>query len=256
MPEGPSIALKQVSKRFADGPLILDNVSLSAQPGEIIAIVGPSGCGKSTLLRIIAGLIQPASGEIVSSREDAETAFIFQDPNLLPWATVIDNVALPLRLRGIDGESRKAVAMEWIRRVGLQSATGYYPRQLSGGMRMRASIARALATGPGILLLDEPFGALDAITRNSLNEELLRLHGETRWTAFFVTHSVTEAVFLSHRVVIMGTDPGRVTAVLDNPLPFPRSAHTRESLEFQQRVAEATARLHEALAAKPETSHP
>ena len=176
-----------------------------------------------------------------------ETAFIFQDPNLLPWASVLDNVALPLRLNGIGRETRERVAAEWTRRVGLEAVPHYFPRQLSGGMRMRVSIARALATGPGVLLLDEPFGALDAITRNGLNEELLRLHRESRWTGFFVTHSVTEAVFLSHRVVIMGHNPGRVAAVLENTLPQPRDARTRESLEFQQRVAEATARLHEVL---------
>ena len=247
MPEGPSIALEQISKRFADGPLILDRISLTAQAGEIIAIVGPSGCGKSTLLRITAGLIQPGSGEILCAWEQTETAFIFQDPNLLPWATVLENVALPLRLKGIDRQTRERVAAEWTRRVGLEAVPHYYPRQLSGGMRMRVSIARALATGPGVLLLDEPFGALDAITRNGLNEELLRLHLESRWTGFFVTHSVTEAVFLSHRIIIMGNNPGRVTAVLEKSLPYPRDARTRESLEFPQRVAEATARLHEVL---------
>ena len=247
MPEGPSIALELISKRFGDGPLILDGISFTANAGEIVSIVGPSGCGKSTLLRIIAGLIQPTSGEVLMAGEASGTAFIFQDPTLLPWASVRDNIALPLRLRGVKREERNAVATGWCRRVGLEGAIDYFPRQLSGGMRMRVSIARALATEPGVLLLDEPFGALDAITRNGLNEELLRLQAGTRWTGFFVTHSVTEAVFLSHRVIIMGNNPGKVAAVLENTLPFPRDAHTRESLEFQQRVAEATARLHEVL---------
>lgn len=247
MPEGPSIALEQVSKRFGDGPLILDGISLRAEAGEIISIVGPSGCGKSTLLRIIAGLSQPSSGEILSTGGTQETAFIFQDPTLLPWASVLQNIALPLRLKKVSRSVRDQVAVDWCRRVGLEAAMDYHPRQLSGGMRMRVSIARALALSPGVLLLDEPFGALDAITRNSLNEELLRLHAEARWTGFFVTHSVTEAVFLSHRIVIMGNNPGRVSSVLENTLPFTRDARTRESLEFQQRVAEATARLHEAL---------
>jgi NitT/TauT family transport system ATP-binding protein len=247
MPEGPAIALSGIRKRFADGPLVLDGIDLKAAPGEIVGVVGPSGCGKSTLLRLIAGLIPPTDGAIRHSGSAAEPAFIFQDATLLPWATVAENIALPLRLKGTAKAARMAAAVEWAARVGLGDALGYFPRQLSGGMRMRVSIARALSLRPNLLLLDEPFGALDAITRNRLNEELLELHREDRWTAFFVTHSVTEAVFLSRRVVIMAAGPGRVSAVIDNPLPFPRQAHTRETLEFQQRVAETTARLHEVL---------
>lgn len=248
MPEGPAISLDGLSKRFAGGPWVLKDISLSAGGGEIISIVGPSGCGKSTLLRLIARLIPATSGTIVHQQESINPAFIFQEANLLPWATVGENIALPARLRGIPKEQRLEKAAEWASMVGLQDVLDYYPRQLSGGMKMRVSIARALCQSPNLLLLDEPFGALDAITRNNLNEDLLRLHEENRWTAFFVTHSVTEAVFLADRIVIMGSNPGTVEAVIENRLPFPRHAATRESIEFQQCVAAATARLHNVLA--------
>lgn len=247
MAEGPAITLRGIAKRFGDGPLVLKDISLEARPGEIVAVVGPSGCGKSTLLRIIAGLISKTAGTIHTGGPEVHPAFIFQDATLLPWARVLDNIALPLRLKGVARRERLETAREWARRVGLREAGGYYPRQLSGGMRMRVSIARALSTKPNLLLLDEPFGALDAITRNRLNEELLGLHADAGWTAFFVTHSVTEAVFLSHRVVILADSPGRISTVIENSLPFPRDARTRESLGFQQLVAETTARLQEVL---------
>ena len=247
MPSGPAIALTEISKRFGDGPTVLDRVSLSAQPGEIVAIVGPSGCGKSTLLRLVAGLLKASTGSIEQAGPVVNPAFIFQDATLLPWATVEQNIALPLRLKGHSRKKQEKVARYWAGRVGLEEVLHYHPRQLSGGMQMRVSIARALSLSPILLLLDEPFGALDAITRNRLNEELLDLHGDTNWTAFFVTHSVNEAVFLSNRIIILGRNPGRVSAVIENPLQSPRDSHTRESLEFQQRVAETTARLHEVL---------
>lgn len=247
MPEGPAIALTGVGKRFEGGPLVLEEVSLTAQPGEIVALVGPSGCGKTTLLRIIAGLLRPSAGSLELAGEVHQAAYIFQDATLLPWATVEENIGLPLRLRGSPRRERSRIARDWARRVGLEAALARYPRQLSGGMKMRVSLARALSLQPNLLLLDEPFGALDAITRNRLNEELLRLHAAARWTAFFVTHSVTEAVFLSHRIIILANNPGRVSAVIENPLPFPRGARVRESLEYQQRVAETTARLQEVL---------
>jgi NitT/TauT family transport system ATP-binding protein len=192
-------------------------------------------------------LLKATSGTIEQAGPKGNPAFIFQDATLLPWATVQDNIALPLHLKKVSPQKRDKQALEWARRVGMEEVLNYYPRQLSGGMQMRVSIARALSLSPNLLLLDEPFGALDAITRNRLNEEFLDLHKDSRWTAFFVTHSVNEAVFLSHRIVILGRNPGRVSAVIENPLQFPRDAHTRESLEFQQRVAETTARLHEVL---------
>ncbi len=247
MPDGPAISLEGLSKRFADGPLVLDNISLTANNGEIISIVGPSGCGKSTLLRLIAKLIPATSGEIHHSGNNINPAFIFQDATLLPWANVKENIAIPARLKGVSKGERLDTACKWANIVGLNDVLDYYPRQLSGGMKMRVSIARALSQSPNLLLLDEPFGALDAITRNRLNEDLLRLHDESKWTAFFVTHSVTEAVFLSNRIVIMSNNPGSVAANMENTLPFPRNSHTRESIEFQQCVAEATACLHQVL---------
>ncbi len=247
MAEGPNIALEGIGKSFDGGPPALEDISLTAQSGEIVAIVGPSGCGKTTLLRIIAGLLEPSTGEVLHSGNAIHPAYIFQDATLLPWATVEDNIALPARLQGQSPYKRRKLARYWAERVGLEGVLTYYPRQLSGGMKMRVSIARALSQSPNLLLLDEPFGALDAITRNRLNEELLSLHGQSRWTAFFVTHSVTEAVFLSHRVVILSNQPGRVAAVIENTLPTPRDAATRESLEFQHRLAEANARLQESL---------
>lgn len=248
MPEGPAIVLDSVCMRFGDGPLVLDAIRLEVRPGEIVSFVGPSGCGKSTLLRLVAGLLKPTAGTIRHEGANPSPAFIFQDATLLPWARVVDNIALPLRLQGMDANKRRARAMEWARRLGLEAAADYHPRQLSGGMRMRASIARALCMEPNLLLLDEPFGALDAITRNRLNEEILALHERDRWTALFVTHSVSEAVFLSHRVVILGQQPGRVAHVMEIPIPFPRDARTRESLAFQQCLAEATGQLRGVLA--------
>ena len=249
MPEGPVIELEALSKRFAGGPWVLKDISFSAGGGEIISIVGPSGCGKSTLLRLIARLIPATSGNILHSHGSINPAFIFQDATLLPWATVRENIALPARLKGIQKEKRMESASDWAQMVGLQDVLDYYPRQLSGGMKMRVSIARALSQAPNLLLLDEPFGALDAITRNRLNEDLLQLHGEQGWTAFFVTHSVTEAVFLANRIIIMGNNPGTVEAVIENHLAYPRDATTRESIEYQQCVAEATSRLHNVLSA-------
>ena len=251
MPEGPAISLNGIAKRFGDGPLVLENTSLTTQPGEILGIIGPSGCGKSTLLRIIAGLLPMTSGTLDHGDHNVRPAFIFQDSTLLPWATVLENIALPLRLKGLAPQERLRVAGEWARQVGLQAAAHYHPRQLSGGMRMRVSIARALSLQPNLLLLDEPFGALDAITRNRLNEELLRLYAGARWTAFFVTHSVNEAVFLANRILILGTNPGTIRAMVENPLPYPREARTRESLAYQQCVADITSRLHQVLTHDP-----
>lgn len=254
MPEGPRVELRGIDKAFGGGPLVLEDISIQAEPGEIIAIVGPSGCGKSTLLRIIAGLLPAERGTVRLEGGRSDLAFIFQEATLLPWATVEDNIALPLRLQGMPRGGRCEMAREWARRLGLQDALRYYPRQLSGGMKMRVSIARALVTRPGLLLLDEPFASLDAITRNRLNEELRALRREAGWTAFVVTHSVSEAVFLSDRMVFLSSHPGRITAILDNPLPLDRDAHTRESLPFQQILAEATAALHNALNDEPAPS--
>ena len=251
MAEGPAISIERLGKRFGNGPPVIRDLSLTASGGQMVAVIGPSGCGKSTLLRIIAGLIAPSSGAVRSAGPALRPAFIFQDATLLPWASVMDNISVPLRLKGTPRAERERTARVWAGRVGLENRLAYFPRQLSGGMRMRVSIARALSLQPNLLLLDEPFGALDAITRNRLNEELLALRDENPWTGFFVTHSVTEAVFLSDRVVILGNRPDKPPAVIENPLPFPRVAQLRESLAFQQRVAEATACLQEVLYHEP-----
>lgn len=248
MPEGPAIALEGLSKRYGSNPHVLKDISFTAASGEIISIVGPSGCGKTTLLRLIANLIPASTGEILHSGSDVECAYIFQDATLLPWANVLDNIALPSRLKGANRRRARKSSQEWASMVGLGDSLDRYPRQLSGGMKMRVSIARALSQSPNLLLLDEPFGALDAITRNRLNEELLQLHQKSAWTGFFVTHSVSEAVFLSNRIIIMDKDPGSVAAIIENDLPFPRKASVRESTEFQRRVAEATGRLQQVLA--------
>lgn len=251
----PSIELDSVHKRFDRGPVVLESLQTRVRPGEFVSLVGPSGCGKSTFLRLIAGLTHPSSGKVHFRWPDngdrqpvnPELAFIFQDSTLLPWLSVAGNIATPMRLRGLRSADRSATVHKMARLVGLEDVLDFYPRQLSGGMRMRVSLARALSLSPHILLLDEPFGALDAITRNRLNEELLAIRDREQWTAFFVTHSVNEAVFLSHRVWILSPIPGRITHEIDIDLPFPRTQETRESRAFQDYVVETAARLREVL---------
>ncbi|MEO7414701.1 MAG: ABC transporter ATP-binding protein [Opitutaceae bacterium] len=245
MPETPLVALREVSKRFGAGPLVLDRVSLSAQPGDFVSLIGPSGCGKSTLLRLIAGLTPASGGSILVANRSPEEAgtdlgFVFQEPTLLPWLTVGKNVELPQKLRGADAAARGETRREAIELVGLTEKTDAYPRQLSGGQKMRVSIARALTLAPRILLLDEPFGALDEMTREHLNEELLAIRERQQWTAFFVTHSVAEAVFLSDRIVVMAANPGRIHSEVRIPLPYPRTPETRLSRAYQDLVAEVS----------------
>lgn len=255
----PLIRLKNLCKHFGDGPKVLDGLDLEIGKGEFISFLGPSGCGKSTLLRMIAGLLAPSSGRIdfiadsdcadrISSQP--ERAFIFQSPTLLPWLNVRDNIATAARLRGIPKTDRITQAEELARWVQLDEVLDYYPRQLSGGMQMRVSIARALSLSPELLLLDEPFGALDAITRNRLNEELVAMQQRDRWTACFVTHSVQEAVFLSHRVVVLSSLPSRIEAVIDVPIDFPRTLQTRESDAFHQVVVHTQKTLQGVLAVR------
>lgn len=236
------VEFRSVSKRFGDGPVVLERISLAARAGEFISLIGPSGCGKSTLLRAIAGLTPVTEGSVSvagKSPHEAATdlAFVFQEPTLLPWLTVAQNVAAPQRLRRVPRNERSAAVkrvLEWVR---LPEKTDAYPRQLSGGQKMRVSIARALALKPRLLLLDEPFGALDEMSREHLNEELLALHREQGWTAFFVTHSVAEAVFLSDRVIVMAPDPGRIHEDIAVDLPQPRTNETRLSRPYQETVA-------------------
>jgi NitT/TauT family transport system ATP-binding protein len=240
----PIVELEGVDKRYGDGPTILDKVSFSARRGDFVTLIGPSGCGKSTVLKLIAGLSPVSSGRIVVDGAAAgsveKLAFVFQEPTLLPWLSVQRNVELPLRLHGTGRATRSETARRSLELVGLSDRTGYFPRQLSGGQRMRVSIARALSVSPQILLLDEPFGALDEMTRDHLNEELLGIRQQLAWTAFFVTHSVPEAVFLSNRILVMSTNPGRIHEEVGVDLPYPRTVETRESAPYQKLVGEVS----------------
>jgi NitT/TauT family transport system ATP-binding protein len=241
----PIVELREVTKRFGDGPLVLDRVSLAVQPGEFISLIGPSGCGKSTLLRLIAGLSPATAGTLTVdgvTPEDAaaELAFVFQEPTLLPWLTVARNIELAPRLRGMSAAARTATRHRVLNLVRLGDRADAYPRQLSGGQKMRVSLARALALEPKILLLDEPFGALDEMTREHLNEELLAIHAAARWTGFFVTHSVAEAVFLSTRIIVMAANPGRVHRVVTVDLPRERTNETRASRAYLDLVADVS----------------
>ncbi len=230
-PDG-SLQFTGVSKRFDDGTLALLPVSFSALPGELVAIVGPSGCGKSTLLRLAAGLTSASTGTIsVGARN---VGYVFQDPTLLPWRSVRRNVELLGELHGVPKPDRRAAAAAAIAAVGLAGFEDKYPRALSGGMKMRASLARALTMSPDVFLFDEPFGAVDEITRERLNDELLRLFQARRFSALFVTHSVTEAAFLASRVLVMSERPGRILADLAVPFPYPRLPELRYDPAFAQ----------------------
>jgi NitT/TauT family transport system ATP-binding protein len=244
----PAVELEAIAKRFGDGPTVLESISLTARPGEMISLLGPSGCGKSTLLRLIAGLTPPSAGSLrVAGRPAgdpaASVAFVFQEATLLPWLSVRANVEVPLRLGGAAPADRTAASTRLLELVGLGGRGEAYPRQLSGGQRMRVSLARALSLAPRLLLLDEPFGALDEMTRERLNEELLALQAAGGWTGFFVTHSVAEAVFLSHRILILSAHPGRVHAEVPVTLPHPRTADTRLQPDYLRLVAQVSRQL-------------
>ncbi len=251
-PAVPQIEFANVTKSYGTGRLVLSALDLNIQKGEFVTLIGPSGCGKSTVLKLISGLTPPSDGTIridgMTPKDARETiSFIFQDATLLPWRTVRDNVGLGLELERAASDRRKKTTAAVLELVGLQDVAEAYPRELSGGMKMRASIARALATNPRLLLMDEPFAALDEMSRDRLNEELLRLRAEQQWTAVFVTHSVAEAVFLSTRIIVLAPKPGRVHAVIPVDLPFPRTAALREGPEFEALVARASHVLREAL---------
>ena len=256
MPDSPSAAppqveLSGVGKKFTGGAPVLENVALRVAKGEFVSLIGPSGCGKSTLLRLVSGLTAPTAGSIlVDGKVPAEArgtlSFIFQDATLLPWRTVAGNVGLALELDGVPALRREQTVRGLLALVGLEAVGGRYPRQLSGGMKMRVSIARALATTPQILLMDEPFGSLDEMTRDRLNEELLRLRERAGWTALFVTHSVAEAVFLSSRIVVLGTNPGRIAHELSVPFAYPRDDALRGSDAFGKTVLEVSRALRQA----------
>jgi NitT/TauT family transport system ATP-binding protein len=253
--EAPSLVqLRGLTKQYINGTVALRDVDLDVRQGEFVTLVGPSGCGKSTILRIIAGLGNATSGEVTVEGRPPELArkasdsmsFVFQDPTLLPWQTVQANVELLPKLRGVDRATRARIAAEKISLVGLDGFERVYPRELSGGMKMRVSIARALASEPKLLLMDEPFGALDEITRQRLNVELLRVWQAANCTVLFVTHNVFEAVFLSTRVVVMSQRPGRVVGEFPIGTAYPRPEAFRTSPEFIRLAAGVSAALQQA----------
>jgi NitT/TauT family transport system ATP-binding protein len=228
------VSLRGVGKLFGTGTLALDGLDLDVREGEFVSLLGPSGCGKSTALRIVAGLSEPSRGAVAwrdSQAQRGTIGFVFQEPTLMPWASVFSNVFLPLKLAGVERATAAPRVMETLSRVGLAEFATAYPRELSGGMRMRVSIARALVTAPRILLMDEPFAALDEITRFKLNDDLIALWRELRTTVVFVTHSVFESVYLSQRIVVMTARPGRVSSELAVAAPS-RDASFRTSAEY------------------------
>ena len=246
----PLVALRGVSKTFPNGTLALSGFDLNVRAGEFVSLLGPSGCGKSTALRIVAGLSEPSEGAVewlsprAPPQSESRIGFVFQEPTLMPWTSVFNNVLLPLKLKGIATEKARARVVAALDRVGLKEFGRAYPRELSGGMRMRVSIARALVTEPALLLMDEPFAALDEITRFKLNNDLLQVWQALATTVVFVTHSVFESVYLSSRIVVMAARPGRVFAELKIDAPYPRDQDFRTSAEyaaFCRRTSEALA---------------
>ncbi|SHG37296.1 NitT/TauT family transport system ATP-binding protein [Kaistia soli DSM 19436] len=257
VPGRPIVQLEHVSKTFSNGTVALKDMTLTIGEGEFVSLLGPSGCGKSTALRIIAGLGEATTGRVewptmahdATGKVERAIGFVFQEPTLMPWATVFKNVWLPLRLAGISKQAARARVMEALDMVGLASFADAYPRELSGGMKMRVSIARALVTRPRVLLMDEPFAALDEITRQKLNDDLLRLWAQFGWTVVFVTHSVFESVYLSTRIVVMAPRPGRVIDEIAVAAPSPRDLAFRTSPEYSELTRRTSQSLHSALGA-------
>ncbi len=251
------VALKGVTKHFASGTRALDGLDLAIASGEFVSLLGPSGCGKSTALRLIAALGEPTSGTISwrgarpgARRSGLEVGFVFQEPTLMPWATVSRNVALPLALAGIAPDVAARRVAQALEQVGLAQFHHAYPRELSGGMKMRVSIARGLVTDPPLLLMDEPFAALDEITRFKLNDDLIALWRAVGNTVVFVTHSVFESVYLSSRIVVMTPRPGRIFADLRIDAPFPRDESFRTSAEYAGYCRTVSQALGQAIAQK------
>lgn len=240
--ERPLVSLSRVSKQFSNGTLAISDISLTIERGEFVSLLGPSGCGKSTALRIIAGLGGATSGTVEwpSSRiksdglPDGDISFVFQEPTLMPWQTVFGNVHLPLKLKGVSKTAARDDVMRALETVGLKDFAAAYPRELSGGMKMRVSIARALVTKPKLLLMDEPFAALDEITRQKLNDDVLNLWRNTGIAVVFVTHSVFESAYLSSRIVVMKARPGRIHADVPLFTSLERDSHYRTSEEYRQ----------------------
>jgi NitT/TauT family transport system ATP-binding protein len=246
-----AVSINKVSKQFKGGTTALENIDLEIEQGEFVSLIGPSGCGKSTLLRIIGDLIEPSSGDLTvngksarQARRDHDYGVVFQDAVLYDWRNVAKNIALPLELAGWDKERRRKRIDEMLDLVELQGFGEHHPWQLSGGMQQRVAIARALSFDPALLLMDEPFGALDEMTRERLNAELLRIWQASSSTIVFVTHSIAEAVFLSTRVVVMSPRPGRISRIIPIDLSQPRTAATREEPRFFELATEVREALH------------
>ncbi|NRB05330.1 MAG: ABC transporter ATP-binding protein [Rhodobacteraceae bacterium] len=245
----PLLRIEGADKVFHGGVVALKGLSLDVHMGDFISLLGPSGCGKSTALRMIADLLHPTRGRITwtGSHSTQDLGVVFQEPTLMPWATVKQNVWLPYRLRGKSFNSVQDDVLEALKLVGLEKFQNAYPRELSGGMKMRVSIARAMVTRPKLILMDEPFAALDEITRFRLNNDLLELKQKIGCTVIFVTHSVFESVFLSDRIVVMAARPGRVIRELRVDAPYPRDEEFRTSPEYAAFCREASDALHEAM---------
>jgi NitT/TauT family transport system ATP-binding protein len=256
----PVVEILSADKVFPNGTRALAPIDLTIGTGEFLTLIGPSGCGKSTLLKLIANLIEPSDGRIMwwsgafekTVSSGRSLAFVFQDPTLMPWARVEANVRLPLDLAGVPKAGSRQRVEQALARVGLEGFARHYPRQLSGGMKMRVSIARSLVTEPDLLLMDEPFGALDEFTRNRLDADLVRLWWERKLTTVFVTHSIYEAVFLSTRVVVMGAQPGRVFKVMSIDEPHPRDESFRNSPRFAEYCRTLSASLTEVSLTQPQ----
>jgi NitT/TauT family transport system ATP-binding protein len=243
------LSLSGISKKFDSGTQAIGRLDMNVEDGEFVSLVGPSGCGKSTALRVIAGLLHPDSGTVTFPDEKPEVGFVFQEPTLMPWASALGNVRLPLDLEHMNRGEANERAARALARVGLNGFEKAYPRELSGGMKMRVSIARAMAAEPKLLLMDEPFAALDELTRQALNDDLLKLWAEDHLTVIFVTHSVFESTYLSSRVVVMTPRPGRVAADLHLSPPRTRDESYRLTPEFSRDAGRVSAALKQAMVA-------
>jgi NitT/TauT family transport system ATP-binding protein len=242
-----ALAFDQVSLRFPDGVQALEDVTLSVKTGEFVSIVGPSGCGKSTLLRVASGLMRQTAGDVWVDRQ--QLGYTFQDATLLPWRKVQANVELLMELRGYSLTDRQKIAREQIDMVGLSGFEDYYPKSLSGGMRMRVSLARSLALNPNVFLFDEPFGALDEITRERLNDEVMALYLNQGFSGLFITHSIAEAVYLSNKVAVMSKRPGRIVEIFDVDFAYPREPDLRYTPEFSALCGEISKSLRKVMEA-------
>ena len=250
----PLIEMREVARRFGSGTVAVEGLNLAIRDGEFVSLLGPSGCGKSTVLRMMAGLLSPSAGTVTLDGSPpgggdvaGDVGFVFQDATLMPWATVFDNVWLPLRLKGVRKAAARSDVEAALASVGLQGFAGSWPRELSGGMKMRVSIARAMVVKPRLLLMDEPFAALDEMTRFKLNNDVLALWDARKLTVVFVTHSVFESVYLSSRIVVMGARPGRAVDEIDLSDAWPRTEQYRTTADYATRCRIVSNALAETL---------